>query len=120
MTTGVTAGEIDSQNNIASIGNIEGEYFSHFDTIGANLFGEGFEVFGKNNNNNPSPLSPPGFKGGLGKSFNLSLGGNAKELDPNVAALVNALTGANLGINQKSNHVKLTEFRKTEAEDSNE
>src|SRR6266542_1917937 len=112
MTTGVTAGEIDSQNNIASIGNIEGEYFSHFDTIGANLFGEGFEVFGKNNNNNnnspsgnnnnnPSPLSPPGFKGGLGKSFNLSLGGNAKELDPNVAALVNALTGANLGINQK-------------------
>ena len=44
-------------------------------------------------------------------------------LDPNVAALVNALTGANLEINhvkKESNHVKLTEFGRTEAEDSNE
>src|SRR6266498_2200390 len=50
-------------------------------------------------------------------------GGNAEGLDPNVAALVNALTGANLGINyvdRESNHVKLTEFGRTEAEDPNE
>jgi len=44
-------------------------------------------------------------------------------LDPNVAALVNALTGANLEINyveRESNHVKPTEFGETEAEDPNE
>jgi len=35
---------------------------------------------------------------------------------------VNALTGANLGINhikRESNHIKLTEFEGTEAEDPN-
>ncbi len=74
-----------------------------------------------NNNNNPPPL--PGFGGELEEEFNLSLGENVKGLDPNMIALVNALTGANLEINyaeRESNHVKLTEFRGMEAENSNE
>jgi len=58
----------------------------------------------------------------LEENFNPPSKGNAGRLDPNVAALVNALTGANLGINyikRKSNHIKLTEFERTEAEDPN-
>ena len=111
--------------------NTGGGYFPHFGTIGANLIG-GFEAFGnnnnnpppRNNNNNNPPLLPlPGFGGVLRGGFNPPPGGNAGGLDPNVAALVNALTGANLGINhveRESNHVKLTEFGGTEAEDPNE
>ncbi len=115
--------------------NTGGGYFSHFGTVEANLIG-GFEAFGNNNNppprnnnnNNPpppllSPLPPPGFGGGLGGGFNPPPGGNARGLDPNVAALVNALTGANLGVNhveRELNHVKPTEFGGTEAEDPNE
>ncbi len=63
------------------------------------------------------------FKEGLEGSFNLLLGGNIRGLDPNVTALVNALTGVNLGINhieRELNHVKPTEFERTEAEDFNE
>ena len=85
---------------------------------------------GNNNNNNPPPplpplppLSPPGFGGGLGGGFNPQPGGNARGLDPNVTALINALAGTNLGVNhvdRESNHVKLTEFGGTEAEDPNE
>ncbi len=79
---------------------------------------------GENNNNNlPPSLLPPEFRGGLGGGFNLSPERNVEGLDPNVAALVNALIGANLGINyakRESNHVKLTEFEGTEAEDPNE
>ncbi len=132
MTTGATAGKSNQQNNATSNINIEGGYFSHFRTIGANLIG-GFEAFGNNNNNPPPgnnnnnnpppPLPLSGFGGGLGGGFNPPSGRNARGLDPNVAVLVNALTGANLGINhvdRESNHVKLTEFRGTEAEDSNE
>ena len=64
-----------------------------------------------------------GFGGGLGGGFNLPPGGGLGGLDPNVAALVNALTGANLGENyveREANHVKPTEFGETEAEDPNE
>src|SRR6266498_4476857 len=97
-TTGATAGGSNSQSNATS--NIGGGHFPHFGTIGANLIG-GFGAFGNNNNNNPPlppPLPPPGFRGGLGGGFNPPPGGNAGGLDPNVAALVNALTGANLGV----------------------
>ena len=133
-TTGATAGRSNQQNNATSNVNTGEGYFSHFETVGANLIGR-FGVFGNtnnnpppgnNNNNNPSPLPPlpsPGFEGGLGGGFNPSSGGNAGGLDPNVAALVNALTGANLGVNyakRESNHVKPNEFRRTEAEDPNE
>jgi len=111
--------------------NIGGEHFPYFGTIGVNPFG-GFGTFGgsnnnpslrNNNNNNLPPISLLGFGGGLEGGFNLPLGGNARGLDPNITALVNALTGANLEINyvkRKSNHMKSTEFEGTEAEDSNE
>src|SRR6266542_3757380 len=132
MTTEIIAGENKQQNNTTSNVNTEGGYFSHFGTVEAYLFG-GFWAFGnnnnlppENNNNNnslsPSPLPSPGFREGLGGGFNLPSGGNAEGLDPNVAALVNVLTRANLGINhveRESNHVKPTEFRETEAENSN-
>src|SRR6266540_2504335 len=134
MTTGVTAGGSSSQNNATSNVNTRRGYFSHFGTVGANPIG-GFGAFGNNNNNpppgnnnnnNPPPLPPlplPGFGGGLGGGFNPPPEGNAGGLDPNVAVLVNALAGANLGVNyveRESNHVKLTEFEETEAENSNE
>ena len=107
MTTGITAGGSNSQNNATSNVNTGGGYFPYFGTVGANLIG-GFGAFG-NNNNHPPPennnnnnlpplplLPPPGFGGGLGGGFNPPLGGNAGGLDPNIAALVNILTGANL------------------------
>src|SRR6266511_3029943 len=135
-TTRATAGGSSSQSNTTSNVNTRGGYFPHFGTVGANPI-RGFGAFGSNNtnpppgnnNNNPPPppplppLPPPGFGGGLGGDFNPPLGGNAGGLDPNVAVLVNALTGANLGVNhvdRESNHVKPTEFGRTEAEDPNE
>ncbi len=93
---------------------------------------EGFGTFGGNNNNllsennnsnNLPPLPPSGFRGELEGGFNLPSGRNARGLNLNVVALVNVLTGVNLGMNyikRESNHVKLTEFRRMEAEDSNE
>src|SRR6266498_2581559 len=124
-TTGATAGGSNFQNNATSNVNIGGGHFSHFGTIRANPL-EGFGTFrednnnlpseNNNNNNPPSPpllLPPPGFEEGLEGGFNPPLGRNARGLDPNVAALVNALTGANLGVNhveRESNHVKPTEF----------
>ncbi len=134
-TTGATAGGSNPQSNATSNVNTGGGYFPHFRMVGANLIGE-FEAFGNNNNNPPPgnnnnnnpplslpPLPLPGFGGGLGGGFNPSPGGNAGGLNPNVVVLVNALTGANLGVNhvdRKSNHVKPTEFGGTEAEDLNE
>src|SRR6266498_497581 len=131
MMTRATAG---GSNNAISNVNTGGGYFSHFRTVGANLI-RGFEAF-RNNNNNPPPgnnnnnnlpsllpLLPLGFGGGLGGGFNPLPGGNAEGLDLNVAALVNALTGVNLGVNhvdRELNHVKSAEFRGTEAEDPNE
>ncbi len=125
-----TTGGSNQQNNATSIENTGEGYFSHFSIIEVNLFGR-FEAFrgnnnnpplGNNNNNNPSLLPLSEFEGELGGGFNL-LGGNAGELDSNIAALVNALIGANLKINyveRESNHVKPTEFEETEAEDPNE
>ncbi len=134
MTTGATAGGSNQQNNTTSNVNTGGGYFPHFGTVRANPVG-GFEAFGNNNNNPPSgnnnnnnlPLLPlllsSGFRGGLGGGFNPPPGGNAGGLDPNVAALVNALIEANLGVNyaeRESNHVKPTEFGRMEVEDPNE
>ncbi len=141
-TIEATAGGSNQQNNATSSMNIGGGYFLHFGTIGANPIG-GFGAFGNNNNpppennnnnppsennnnNNPPSLPPllsPGFEGGLEEGFNPPPGGNARGLDPNVAALVNALAGANLGVNhveRELNHIKPTEFERTEAEDPNE
>ncbi len=132
MTTEATAGGSGQQNNTTSNVITGGGHFSHFETVGANPL-EGYGAFGNNNNNPPSgnnnnnnpspPLPPPRFGGGIGGGFNPPPGGNAKGLDPNVVALVNALTGANLGVNhveRESNHVKPIEFGGTEAEDPNE
>ncbi len=133
MTTGTTVGESNSQNNATSNLNTRGRHFSHFRTIGANLFRE-FGTFGNNNNNplsennNNNNLSLPllplsGFEEGLKGDFNLPSRENAKGLDSNVTALVNTSTGVNLGINyveRESNHVKPMEFEGTEAEDPNE
>jgi len=124
------------QNNTISTESTKGEYFSHFSIIRYNPFGEKFEAFGGNNNNNinllsennnsnnlPLLLSLSKFEGELEEGFNLPPEGNLGRLDPNVVALVNILTGANLRMNhieKESNHVKLIEFRKTEAENPNE
>src|SRR6266498_1972237 len=131
ITIRATAEGSNQQNNATSNMNIGGGHFPHFGTVEANLV-RGYGAFGNNNNNPPSennnnnpplplpPLLPPGFGGGLGGGFNSPPEGNAGGLDPNVVALVNALTGANLGVNhveRESNHVKPTEFGGTEAED---
>ena len=124
--TEITTEGSSFQNNTANIGNTRGGYFSYFSTIGANPFGRGFGAFRNNNNNNPPSLPPLlpllEFRKGLGGRFNLPSEGNVGGLDSNITALVNALAGANLGINhveRKSNHVKLTEFGGTEAENPN-
>ena len=131
MTTETTVGENNPQNNATSNINTGGEYFLHFETVGVNPFGR-FGTFGGGNNNSPSEnnnnnnlplLLPPGFGVSLGEGFNPPSEGNAGRLDPNIAALVNTLTGANLGINhaeRESNHIKLTEFGRIEVEDPNE
>src|SRR6266540_3435505 len=123
MTTGVIAEGSNQQNNATSNVNTGEGYFPHFGTVEANLI-RGFEAFrnnnnpplGNNNNNNPSLLPlllSLGFEEGLRGGFNPPPGGNAGGLDPNVVALINALTGVNLGTNhvdRESNHVKPTEF----------
>jgi len=123
ITTEITVEGSGSQNSVINTGNTGGGHFPHFGMIGANLF-ERFEAFRENNNNNNLSLLPLlGFKRGLRGGFNLLPRENAKGLDPNVVALINALIGANLGINhvkRESNHVKLIEFEGTEAEDPNE
>jgi len=58
----------------------------------------------------------------LERGFNSPSERNAGRLDPNVVALINALTGTNLKINyieRESKYVKLTEFEETEAENPN-
>ncbi len=128
ITTRATAGRSNQQNNATSIGNTGGEHFSYFSTIETNSFG-GFKTFWGNNNNNPplgnnnnnnllSSLPPSKFEGG----FNSLSRENTEGLDLNVAALVNALTRANLRINhveKELNHIKSIEFKRIEAEDPN-
>ncbi len=125
--TEATAGRSSQPNNITNTGNIRGWYFLYFDTIGANPFG-GFGIFERENNNPPlgnnnNNLLPPLSSSEFGEGFNPPSWGNSEGLDPNIAALVNALTGANLRINhikKESNYIKLTEFEKIKVKDSNE
>src|SRR6266498_1132237 len=100
-TTGATVRGSNSQNNATSNINTRRGHFSHFETVRANPLG-GFGTFGNNNNNpllgnnnnnNPLPLLLL-LSSGFGGGFNPLLRGNAGGLDSNVAALVNALTGA--------------------------
>jgi len=92
ITTETIAGGSSFQNNVSSVRNTEGGYFSHFSIIGANPLG-GFRTFGENNNNNNPLLLPSlGFEKGLGGGFNPPSRRNVEELDPNVIALVNVLT----------------------------
>ena len=96
--------------------------FKGFGTFGGNNNNNN-PPLGNNNNNNPLPLPPSGFREGLRGGFNLLSERNVKELNTNVATLINVLTGANLGINyakRELNYVKLTEFEGTEAENPNE
>ncbi len=92
--------------------------------------------FGFNNTQNP----PPGFEGGFGGGNpggplggppggpsggggNLRNINNPGGLDPNVAALVNALTGMNIGggyASREGSFVKSGEFGETETENPNE
>src|SRR6266542_4339863 len=100
ITTEATAGGSNTQSNVTNNVNTGGGHFSHFSTVGANLF-EGFGTFEEsnnnplsenNNNNNPlPPLPPSGFKGDLGGGFNPLSRENAGGLDLNVIALINAL-----------------------------
>ncbi len=63
-----------------------------------------------------------GFERELGGGFNLPSERNSRGLDPNVAALINALIRINLGINhveKELNYVKPTKFEGIEVEDLN-
>src|SRR6266542_621599 len=127
-TTGATQGGSGTGNSGNSTGG-----FNFFN----NLYGStgGYNPphstgFGFNNIQNP----PPGFGGGFGGGFGRGNpggnpggppggGGNLGGLDPNVAALVNALTGMNIGggyASRKGSFVKPGEFGGTETEDPNE
>src|SRR6266498_2511056 len=85
-------------------------------------FGRGFGGgFGGGNPGGPpgGPGGPGGPPGGGGNPENINPGG----LDPNIAALVNALTGMNIGggyVPKEGSFIKLGEFGGTETEDSNE
>src|SRR6266498_293358 len=82
-------------------------------------FGGGFEGGFRGGNPGGPPGGPGGPPGGGGNPGNNNPGG----LDPNVTALVNALTGMNIGgeyVPREGNFVKLGEFGGTETEDLNE
>ncbi len=122
IATEMTAEGSNTQNNIISIRNTREGHFLYFDTIGVNSF-EGFRIFEEKNNNNlllkknnNNLLPLPEFEGELkGKLNLLSSRENLRGLDPNIVALINALIGANLGINhieRESNHVKLIDLEK--------
>ncbi len=137
-TTGATQGGSSTGNPGNSIGG-----FNFFNNLYGNT--EGFnppQNLGFRFNNTQNPL--PGFGGGFGEGFG---GGNPRGnpggppggpggppggggninpggLDPNVAALVNALTGMNIGgggyAPREGSFVKSGEFGGTETEDPNE
>src|SRR6266540_4136148 len=121
-TTGATQGGSGTENP----GNSTGGYNPpHSQGFGFNNtqnlppgFGRGFgEGFGGGNPGG-NPGGPPGGPGGPPGG-----GGNPGGLDPNVAALVNALTGMNIGggyAPREGSFVKPGEFGGTETEDPNE
>ena len=131
-TTGVTQGGSSTGNSGNSTGG-----FNFFNNLYGNTGGFNpphSQGFGFNNTQNP----PPGFEGGFGRGFGGNSGGNPEGppggggnpennnlggLDPNVAALVNALIGMNIGggyAPREGSFVKPGEFGGTETEDPNE
>src|SRR6266498_3816897 len=132
---GTTTGATQGGSNTGNPGNSTGG-FNFFNNLYGNTGGYNpphSTGFGFNNTQNP----PPGFGGGFGGG-NLGGnpggppggpggppggGGNPGGLDPNVAALVNVLTGMNIGggyAPREGSFVKPGEFGGTETEDPNE
>src|SRR6266508_610439 len=135
--TGTTQGGSSTENPGNSTGG-----FNFYNNLYGNTGGLGFnpsqsQGFGFNHIQNP----PPGFGGGFGGGFRGGNpggnpggppggpggppegGGNPGGLDPNVAALVNTLTGMNIGggyAPREGSFVKPGEFGGTETEDPNE
>ncbi len=148
MTTGTTQGGSSTENTENSTGR-----FNFFNNLYPNIGGFGYygnpsqnQGFGFNNN---IQNLPPGFRGGFGGgNLEGSPGGgnpggppgggnpgglpggrgnpennNPEGLDPNVIALVNALTGMNIGGEyafREGSFIKPAEFEGTEMEDLNE
>jgi len=132
--TGATQGE----SSIETPGNSTGG-FNFFNNLYPNMRGFGYygnppqnQEFGFNNTQNP----PPGFGGGFGEGPGGLPGdpggppggggnpgnNNPGGLDLNVIALINALTGINIGEGytpRKGSFIKPTEFKRTETEDPN-
>ncbi len=136
-----TMGATQGGSNTGNPGNSTGG-FNFFNNLYGNTEGFGYNLpqsqgFGFNNIQNLLPGFGEGFGGGFGggnPGGNLGRlpegpggppggGGNPGGLDPNVAALVNALTGMNIRggyVSREDSFVKPTEFRGTEIEDPNE
>ncbi len=119
---GTTIGATQGGSGTENPGNSTGG-FNFFNNLYGNMGGFNpphSQRFGFNNTQNP----PPGFGGGFGEGFGGgNLGGNPGGLDPNVAALVNALTGMNIRggyASREGSFVKPGEFGGTETEDPNE
>src|SRR6266540_328086 len=130
---GTTTGATQRGSGTGNLGNSTGG-FNFFNNLYGNTGGLGYnppqsQGFGFNNTQNP----PPGFGGGFGggnpggppggPGGPPGGGGNPGGLDPNVAALVNALTGMNIGgghAPREGSFVKPGEFGGTETEDPNE
>ncbi len=132
-TIRATQGGSNTRNPGSSI-----EGFNFFNNLYGNTGGLGFnpphsQGFRFNNTQN----SPPGFEEGFGRGFrgpgeppggppgggNPANINNPGGLDPNVAALINALTGMNIGggyAPREGSFVKPGEFGGTETEDLNE
>src|SRR6266508_3478343 len=133
-TTGATQGGSSTGNSGNSTGG-----FNFFNNLYGNTGGYNPPHsigFGFNNTQNPLPGFGGGFRGGFGGGNpggnpggppggpgGPPGGGNPGGLDPNVAALVNALTGMNIGggyAPREGSFVKPGEFGGTETEDPNE
>src|SRR6266540_4340724 len=134
---GTITGATQERSSTENPRNSTGE-FNFFNNLYLNTGGFGYygsqpqnQGFGFNNTQNP----PPGFGGGFGEGNpegppgggnpggSPEGGGNPGGLDPNVAALVNVLTGMNIRggyAPREGSFVKSAEFGETETEDPNE
>jgi len=129
ITTGATQGGSSTGNSGNSTGG-----FNFFNNLYPNTEGFGYQRnlpqnqdFGFNNTQNPPSGFGGGFRGenpggppGEGNPGNIN---NPGGLDSNVVALVNTLTGVNIGggyIPREGSFVKSAEFGGTEIEDPNE
>src|SRR6266540_1057192 len=133
---GTTTGATQGGNSTGNSGNSTGG-FNFFNNLYGNTRGYNPPQnlgFGFNNTQNPlpgfgggfrggNPGGPPGGPGGPPGGGNPANINNPGGLDPNVAALVNALTGMNIGggyAPREGSFVKPGEFGGTETEDPNE